>query len=494
MCDKVRNYPPAGKRGQRLASLCGVVGLLALLVFTEGAQAEEYDVVLHGGRVMDPESGLDAVRDVAIRGGAIAAISEQPLSARTIVDAAGLVVAPGFIDLHQHGQALEDYRMKAQDGVTTVAELEVGTADVDRWYAQREGKTPIHFAVSVGHIPCRMSVMGDKPALVPDAKSGAATVVGTDAQEAQICTLIEKGLVRGAVAVGFGLQYTPAATQRETVDVFRIAAKYHASCHVHLRAKGASGPQNVYSSVLELIAASTLTGAPAQICHVQSTCNRATPRVMELAAEARARGVDLSVECYPYPAGMTDLMSAIFDPGWQERAEIDFKDLQWVATGERLTAETFAKYRQTGGMVIVHSNPESLIREVVANPLTMIASDGLRGHPRNAGTSARVLGHYVREERALTLMKALDKLSLMPARRLEARVPAMKNKGRVRVGADADLVLFNPDTVIDRSTYTEPDLPSFGIPHVLVAGVFVVRDGVLQENALPGRAVRAAIR
>jgi N-acyl-D-aspartate/D-glutamate deacylase len=458
------------------------------------AQAQEYDLVLHHGRVMDPESGLDALRDVGLRGGVIAAISEQPLSAPASIDAKGLVIAPGFIDLHQHGQAPEDYRLKAQDGVTTVAELEIGTADVDQWYAQREGKAAINFAVSVGHIQCRMAVMGDRPAMVPPAKSGAATVVGTDAQEAQICALIEKGLARGAVAVGFGLQYTPAATQRETVDVFRIAAKYHASCHVHMRAKGASGPQNVYSSVLELIAASTLTGAPAQICHVQSTCNRATPRVMELAAEARAHGVDLSVECYPYTAGMTDIMSAIFDPGWQERAEIDFKDLQWVATGERLTEETFAKYRQTGGMVIVHSNPESLIREIVANPLTMIASDGARGHPRNAGTSARVLGHYVREEKALTLMNAIDKLALMPARRLEARVPAMKNKGRVRVGADADLTLFNPETVIDRSTYTEPDLTSAGVPFVLVAGVFVVRDGVFQENALPGRAVRAPIQ
>jgi N-acyl-D-aspartate/D-glutamate deacylase len=454
---------------------------------------EEYDLVLHHGRVMDPESGLDAIREVGIRSGRIAAISEQPLSATASIDATGLVIAPGFIDLHQHGQRPEDYRVKAQDGVTTVAELEVGTSDVDQWYAQREGKAAINFAVSVGHIQCRMKVFGDRPALVPDAKSGAATIVGTDAQEAQICGLVEKGLARGAVAVGFGLQYTPAATQRETVDVFRVAAKYHASCHVHLRAKGYSGPQNVYSSVLELIAASTLTGAPAQICHVQSTCNRATPRVMELVTEARAHGVDLSVECYPYTAGMTDIMSAIFDPGWQERAQIDFKDLQWVATGERLTPETFAQYRKTGGMVIVHSNPESLIREIVAHPLTMIASDGLHGHPRNAGTSARVLGRYVREEKALTLMQALDKLSLMPARRLEARVPAMKNKGRVRVGADADLALFNPETVIDRSTYTEPDLPSAGVPFVLVAGVFVVRDGVLQEGALPGRAVRAPI-
>jgi len=190
---------------------------------------------------------------------------------------------------------------------------------------------------------------------------------------------------------------------------------------------------------------------------------------------------------------MTELKASIFDAGWQDRMQISFSDLQWAATGERLTAETFAKYRAQGGLVIVHSNPEEVVREAVAHPLTMIASDGLRGHPRHAGTSARVLGHYVRELKALPLLLAIEKLALMPAQRLEARVPALKNKGRVRVGADADLVVFNPDTVRDRATYEQPNLPSTGIAHVLVSGTFVVRDGVLQAGATPGRPVRAPL-
>jgi dihydroorotase-like cyclic amidohydrolase len=472
-----------------LAMVAVSVGLL----LTPPAVAQEFDLVLRGGRVLDPESGLDAVRDVGIRGGVIRAVSESPLTGTANVDARALVVSPGFIDLHQHAQQPDDFRLKAQDGVTTVCELEVGTADVDAWYAAREGRTPINFAVSVGHIPCRMRVMGDRPEFLPGAKSGAATRTADATQLAEVGRLIENGLERGAVAVGFGLQYTPAATEREMLAVFQVAAKFNASCHLHMRAKGDLGPQNVFSSVLEIIAAAAVTGAPAHICHVQSTAARFTPAVLQVIADAHARGAKLSVECYPYTAGMTDIKSAIFDPGWRERGAVDFNDLQWPATGERLTEESFARYRQTGGLVIIHANPEEIIRAAVAHPLTMIASDGLRGHPRHAGTSARILGRYVREMKAITLMQAVAKLSLQPARRLEERVPAMKNKGRVRVGADADLVVFNADTVIDRATYTQPDLSSAGIPHVLVAGEFVVRDGVFQTNAKAGRAVRAPL-
>src|SRR5688572_14888114 len=471
------------------------IAALILVSFPLAAHAAEtnFDLVLRNGRVMDPESSLDATRDVGISGGVIRVLSTTPLTGKIVIEARGLVIAPGFIDLHQHAITPGDVVFKAQDGVTTVAELEVGTADVNAWYAAREGKMPIHFAVSVGHIPCRMAVMGDTPAFLPAAKSGAATRIATDEQLAALRTMIEHGLDQGAVAVGFGLQYTPGATHWESLEIFRVAARFGASCHLHMRAKGGTGPQNVFSAVEELIAATAVTGAPSHVCHVQSTANQFTPQVLQMVGEARKRGLDVSVECYPYTAGMTDIRSAIFDPGWTRDGRYDFKDLQWPATGERLTAETFKRYRETGGLVIFHSNPEDVIRDVVAHPLTMIASDGLRGHPRHAGTSARILGHYVREQKVLTLMQAIEKLSLLPARRLEQRVPAMKNKGRIRVGADADLVIFNPEQINDRATYEKPELSSAGIQHVIVAGEFVVRDGNIVSGATPGRAVRAAI-
>lgn len=471
-----------------------VVAVLVMWSFAvRVAAADDFELVLRNGRVIDPESSLDALRDVGISGGVVRLLSTTPLTGRTEVDLKGLVIAPGFIDLHQHAATPDDVVLKAQDGVTMVAELEVGTADVDAWYAARESKMIVHYAVSVGHMPVRMAVMGDRPAFLPAANSGAATRVATDEQLASLRTMIERGLERGAVAVGFGLQYTPGATHWESLEMFRVAAKYRASCHVHMRAKGGSGPQNVFSAVEELIAATAVTGAPAHVCHVQSTANQFTPQVLQMIGEARSRGLDVTVECYPYTAGMTDIRSAIFDPGWRRDGRYDFKDLQWPATGERLTAETFERYRATGGLVIFHSNPEDVIRDAVAHPLTMIASDGLRGHPRHAGTSARILGRYVREQKLLTLRQAIEKLALLPARRLEQRVPAMKSKGRIRVGADADLVIFDPATIIDRATYEEPDKPSAGIQHVIVGGTFVVKDGRITVGAKPGRAVRAPL-
>ena len=467
--------------------------IVALLLLVQAAllAAESFDVVLRDGRVMDPESGLDGVRDIGIRDGAVQAISTTRLNGAAVIDVRGRVVAPGFIDLHQHAINPADLVLKAQDGVTLVAELEVGTADVDAWYAAREGRMPVHFAVSAGHMPNRMRVMGDRPEFLPPANSAAATRVATREQLLEIRRGIERGLQRGAVAVGFGLQYTPAATQWETIEIFRLAAQYRAPCHVHVRAKGDTGPQNIFSAIEEMIAATAVTGAPAHVCHVQSSANQFTPQLLALVVEARRRGLDVSVECYPFTAGMTEISSAIFDPGWQRNGQHDFKDLQWPSTGERLTAESFARYRAKGGLVIFHSNKEEVIRDVVAHPLTFIASDGLRGHPRHAGTSARVLGYYVREQRALTLMQAIEKLSLMPARRLETRVPAMKAKGRIRVGADADLVIFDPDRIREAATYEKPDAPSTGIDHVLVAGVFVVRDGSVIATAKPGRGIRA---
>ena len=225
---------------------------------------------------------------------------------------------------------------------------------------------------------------------------------------------------------------------------------------------------------------------------------RDTPDLIAMIAGAQKRGLDVTTECYPYIAASTGLESAVFDPGWQEKMGISYHDLQWVNTGERLTAETFAKYRKEGGPVVIFAIPEEDARLAVANPMVMIASDGPRFtgpkvHPRGNGTFSRVLGHYVREEHALDLMTALRKMTLMPAQRLEKRAPMFQNKGRIRVGADADITVFDPQRVIDKATFAEPMQYSDGVEFVLVNGVPVLSDGKLVEGVFPGRGARAPL-
>ncbi len=381
--------------------------------------------------------------------------------------------------------------------MTSALELEIGTDDVDRWYAEREGRALIHHGVSIGHPPVRMAALGDPVEFLPPSESNANRKAATAAEIADIRRRIERGLRRGAPAVGFGLQYTSAASREEVLEAFRAAADFGASCHVHLRHGGTKEPDTCVAGLEEVLAMSASARAPLHVVHLHSTSLGWTPRTLKAVADARARGVDVTAECYPYTAGMTKIQSAIFDGDWRTSRGIDYGDLLWPPTGERLTAETFQKYRKSGGLVAVFSIPEEAVRAALADPEVIVGSDGIREggswHPRSAGTCARVLGRYVREENVLTLMDAVRKMSLLPARRLERRAPVFLDKGRIRPGADADLTLFDPATVIDRATYEKPTEPSAGIRHVFVGGVAVVREGRLVPDVLPGRALRAPI-
>jgi dihydroorotase len=455
-----------------------------------------YDIVISNGHVMDPESGLDAVRNVGITAGKIRAISTEPLKGKTTLDAKGLVVAPGFIDLHEHGQEPRNYQFQAHDGVTTSLELEAGTDDVDSWYAAREGKSLINFGVSIGHIPVRMRVMHDPGHFLPSGD--AAHREATPQELAEINAAMRRGLQRGALAVGMGINYTAAATHDEIVDIFRIAAENHASVHVHLRHAGLQEPTTGLVGIEEVIAAAAVTGAPLHVVHITSMGLKNTPQLIAMVRGAQKQGLDVTTECYPYTAGSTSLESAIFDPGWQERQGITYKDLQWSATGERLTAETFGKYRKQGGNVVIFSIPEAAVRTAIADPIVMIASDGIpsvgpKVHPRGQGTYSRVLGHYVREEKVVDLMTALRKMTLMPAQRLENHAPAFKDKGRIRVGADADITIFDPGRIIDKATFENPLQYSEGIQFVLVNGTPVLTNGQLVDGVFPGRPARAPI-
>jgi N-acyl-D-aspartate/D-glutamate deacylase len=458
-----------------------------MLLAGVSAFAQHYDIVLTGGRVMDPASGLNAVRNVGIRGGKIAAVSAAALQGKLVVNVKGLVVAPGFIDLHSHGQTPEAYAYKARDGVTTALEMEAGVSPVAPWYAARDGKALVNFGATSGHIGARMAVMGDKQGLLP-GRDAAAGGVATADQRGAIYKRVRQGLDEGALGIGLGIAYVPKTTREEILDLFALAAERKVAVYVHMRQSGPVEP-GVIDSLQEVIADAAATGASLHIVHITSMGMRQTDTCMRMIEGARKSGLDVTTEAYPYTAGMTDLGSAVFDDGWQERMAISYGDLQWAQTGERLTAETFAKYRKQGGMVAIHSIPEDVVRLALANPLVMIASDGIiengKGHPRAAGTYARVLGRYVREQHVLTLMDALRRMTVMPADRL-----AMKSKGRIQVGADADITVFDAEKVIDKATFDNPAQYSEGIPFVLVNGTFAVKDGAVAPGVLPGKAIR----
>jgi N-acyl-D-aspartate/D-glutamate deacylase len=472
-----------------------ILALLAIFLPTY-ALTQTFDTVILNGRVMDPESNLDAVRTVGIRDGKVVAISSKRLHGKTEIDASELVVAPGFIDSNSHGFDQENYRLIARDGVTTVLELELGPedSDIDNWYGQRKGKTPLNYGTSISHFVARMAAM-EGPKVI-DVRGAAAHDPATPAQLIEMEKTLDHGLSRGALGIGFGLQYTPGATREEVVDMFRVAAKHGAPSCVHLRYGSVKEPDTTLNALQEVIAASAITGARLHIEHIGTSALSKGPEILEMVAGAQAHGIDVTENAYPYGAASAGIETVLFDPGWQERLGIDYKDLEWVDTGQRLNQQTFGEHRKTGGTLIIHLMPDEMIEQVIANRDVMIASDGDieggHGHPRLAGTFARVLGMYVREKQALTLMEALRKMTFLPAQMLESRVPEMKNKGRLKVGSDADITVFNPRTVIDKSTYEHPALASSGIPFVLVNGVFVVKEERFIEGVNPGQPIRAA--
>jgi dihydroorotase len=461
--------------------------IAAVLMLAGTMCAQDFDVVIANGRVMDPASGVDAVRNVGIRAGKIAAISADTLPGQTVLDAKGLVVAPGFIDLHSHGQTPENYRYKAMDGVTTALEMEVGVSPVPAWYAARAGKALVNFGATSGHLPARIAVMHDSGTLLPRDK--AVERAATAEEQRETLALVRRGLDDGALGIGVGIAYVPLVSRAEILDLFKLAAEKKTALYIHMRNSGPLEP-GVIDSLQEVIADAAATGASLHVVHITSMGLRETALCLEMIAGARRRGLDVTTEAYPYTAGMTDLGSAIFSDGWQARqGGISFGDLQWALTGERLTAESFARYRQQGGMVVIHSIPEEMVKLAIANPLVEIASDGIledgKGHPRAAGTFCRVLGRYVREQHALTLMEALRKMTLAPAERLGVPV-----KGRIALGADADLAVFDAARVTDRATFENPAQYSEGMVYVLVNGVPVVRDGKLVDGVAPGRGLR----
>jgi N-acyl-D-glutamate deacylase len=530
-----RATAPTGHR--RATAVFAISCLVAALVATvtsagqvaAGAQ-DAFDLVIANGRVIDPETGLDGVRSVGIRGGQIASISPTPLQGRTTVDATGLVVAPGFIDLHAHGQDLPAARMQAFDGVTTALELEAGTLPIALAYETlgREGR-PINYGFSASWLYARVA---EKEAMEPTGsvtffqeaqrRKGWQHTLASSDETARILARVEQGLREGALGVGVLAGYAPGYGRNEAFAVAQLAARYGVPTFTHVRYNSVIEPQSSFEAIQEIVALAAATGARMHIHHLNSTSARDIPRIAELLGGAQARGLRVTTEAYPYGAGST-VVGAEFFRGrdWRERrGGLGAADIE--LNGVPFNDETLAvaQAKTPGAWIIAHflrpeRNPadQDYLDQSVLFPGGAIASDGMPwtskgqpvtgdvwplpvdafAHPRSAGTFTRFLRDYVRERQKVTLVEGLRRMTLIPAQILGDGVPQMKKKGRMQVGSDADIVVFDPTTVSERGTYTQPNQTAVGMRHVLVNGTPVIRDGVLVREALPGRAVRRPV-
>lgn len=483
--------------GRRL--VCGgIAASLALGLAGAGvAQTREsdYDLVIVNGRVMDPESGRDEIANIGIRGDRIAVITKEKLSGRSRIDAGGRVVAPGFIDLLCYPTTdAVGQRAKIADGVTTTLQMHAGPVDVDGWYKGLAGRILTNYGTVVGH-----GALRDAAGVIDRFKAASPEQLET------MKTLAAKAIEGGAVGIGYGLEYTPGASPLETIELFRVAAKHDVPNHVHVRHM--EFDRNV-AAVNEVIAAAAISGARAEIVHLNSsggTHRMAT--VLGLIDGARAHGADIGASVYPYTAWSTYIGSTIFDEGFQQKLKMSYNDIELVSTGERLTKERFDALRAKAPpqsdnrkadpalWVIGHAMPEGDVDIALGSPIVSIGSDGWidpsgRGHPRGAGAFSRILGSYVRDKKILPLMDGLRRMTLLPAQRMEKAVPAMRDRGRIRVGAYADITVFDPATIADRATYQQPNLPSAGISAVLVNGTLVYDRGKFVEGMHPGAAIR----
>lgn len=503
--------------GQVRNSLIALLCVFTFSSITRAAHtAEELDLVIAGGRVIDPSSGLDAIRTVGIRGDEIVVLSTGPLVGKRTIDATGLVVAPGFIDLHTHSPNPIGQRYQLLDGVTTALELEAGAHPIESFGKELADGARIHYGASVGWASARVEaklglrqehLLLSKPR--PVSLRGVWTVLrvlfggnpnevyvenATPGERDKMRALLNQSLDRGALGIGVPLDYfSEGVDEDELRMVFDVAGKRETILYIHVR-RGVNGDPAGLREALRLAAE---TGAAVHICHIQHNAMRNIELFLREIREARARGVDVTTELLPYNAGSALISSAVFGRNWREIFAIDYGDVEWAATGMRFDEATWNEYREKHpqGQVVHHYVQEEWTRLALVEPGVMVVSDLLPMFnetdmvaPHN-GAFSRILGRYVREKGVLDLSTALSKMTSLPANRLAAFFPAFAKKGRVAEGADADLTIFDADTILDRATYGNPFQPSAGIHTVIVSGQVAVDEGELMSEVFAGERI-----
>lgn len=495
------------------------------------------ETLFRGARVVDPETALNGVCNVGISGDRIVYVGTGVPSHQAVIDVSGLTLAPGFIDLHSHAQTLNGLRLQSLDGVTTSLELEAGQLPVSTHVhrAEREGR-PINFGYSASWALARLVVLDGME--LPDPADhermpnflqtwGAGNTPASrwrgscsPAESEQILDLLEKEVSEGAIGMGVLLGYAQDANREEYFLLAQRAQRLGVPVFTHARGMSYEEPSTMLTGILEIVAAAAGTGARMHICHLNSTSQKQAEEICVAVESAQRIGNPVTTEAYPYGAGSTIISAEWLAPEKLHRLKLTPQSIYYVAGAERIASADRLREIQSldpsGTCVVDLFNLEdeadlSHLLSTLLLPNAAIASDaiplegpvsqeeiethwpvpeGAFAHPRSMGTFSKTLRWLVRELGVLSMSEAVRRCSLIPAQILEDAVPAMRRKGRIQVGCDADIVVFDPRTVCDTATYNHSS-PSTGFRHVYVNGTPVVRDGVPIIGARPGRPVRS---
>jgi N-acyl-D-amino-acid deacylase len=507
------------------------IGILPILCAAFSLSAADYDLLIRNARVVDGTGNPWFRADVAVKAGRIAAVGRLGnASADRIIDAKSRVVAPGFIDVHTHIERAVEKIPRGDnyllDGVTTVITGNCGgsTLKVADWFTRLDkAGLGLNVATLIGHNTVRQEVMG------------TANRLATKDEIKRMQALVEKAMREGAIGLSTGLIYIPGtySNTEEVVALGRAAAKYHGTYASHMRDEG----EHVLDAITEAVTVGIETGMPVQLSHFKID-NRSlwgtSDMSIALVEKFRRAGVDVVVDQYPYNRSSTNL--GITLPSWAlaDGAAKIKERLNDPATRAKIAADTEAKLRslgqpdysyavvarfkpnrtfegksiseinqmlgrprtiaseiatifeillQGGAQMVYQSMSNGDVERIMRYPFTAVASDGgivefAQGvpHPRSYGTNARVLAEYVRNRRVLTLEDAIRRMTTLPARTFHLR-----NRGIVREGAAADLVVFDPERVQDKATFESPHQYSEGMDYVLVNGRIAVEDGKLTD-------------
>ena len=490
------------------------------LSFTTTATATDYDLVINNGRVMDPETKFDQVANVGVKDGKIAVITKDKITGKETIDAKGLVVAPGFIDGHQHCIEPYQYRLMLRDGRTTLLDTEIGAhgPKLGEWYKRREGNAPVNFGVAVAHEFARAEVLDGfkdwKHLYTPDAAQTRLTKEGWSKtrpnleQGNQILALIDQGLQQGGLGIGSTVGYMrEGVSAREIFELQKLGGQYGRFIAMHFRYTPGDDTTEV-NGIQEMLANAAALGTPAIASHFN---NPGYNMVHELMVRMRERGYNVWGEIYPYAAGSTALNAVFLEPEvWVQALGNKYEEtLQDVATGEFYTQKSREEMlkKEPTRLVLVYKSPESAIVDWIKMPGVAIGSDGMpmipddnltwdtpfedlpNTHPRTSGSFATVL--RLARENNIPLMQAVSMTSYNYAKPLgEMGLKSMQVRGRMQEGMVADITMFDPETVRDNSTYAKGTLPSTGIINVIVNGVIVMKDQNPLKGVNPGQPIR----